>query len=102
MSNRLARANLEPDEQTALDGYLISVTNIYEQLAREFVRGFWIPAPWRSRLVVCYGFRTIERVGRSTGRTSAPRLLKTSRSVTFLAKIRLAHSVGGRLYAVRG
>jgi hypothetical protein len=29
------RANLQPDEQTALDGHLISVTNICEQLARE-------------------------------------------------------------------
>jgi hypothetical protein len=29
------RKQLEPDERTVLDGYLISVTNIYEQLDRE-------------------------------------------------------------------
>lgn len=37
------RDNLEPDERTALDGYLISVTNIYEQLARETREGILDP-----------------------------------------------------------
>jgi len=33
------RSELDPDERTALDGYLISVTNTYEQLAREIREG---------------------------------------------------------------
>ena len=33
------RDELEPDERTVLDGFLISVTNIYEQLARETREG---------------------------------------------------------------
>jgi hypothetical protein len=37
------RDNLEPDEKTVLDGYLISVTNIYEQLAREGREGILDP-----------------------------------------------------------
>jgi hypothetical protein len=34
-----SRSELEADERTALDGYFISVTNIYEQLAREVREG---------------------------------------------------------------
>ncbi len=33
------RDELDPDEVTALDGFLISLTNIYEQLAREAREG---------------------------------------------------------------
>jgi hypothetical protein len=33
------RDELEPDERTVLDGFLISLTNIYEQLAREAREG---------------------------------------------------------------
>jgi hypothetical protein len=33
------RDELDPDERTSLDGFLISITNIYEQLAREAREG---------------------------------------------------------------
>lgn len=33
------REDMDPDERTVLDGYLISVTNIYEQLSRETREG---------------------------------------------------------------